>query len=447
MSFVIPPALLSVLILVVGALVILCLITRLTSNAALLATIGVVTLLVAAVPAISAEPLTMVAVLAIVLASVVAMLLVPGTELHETTQRPEVAALVLLGASGAIVLATAGDLLSAVVGLETLSLAAAVLVGLSRGVRPVEAAFKYFVLAAISFAVLVYGMGLIFLSTGSFAWPAPAGVESPYGWIWILGVTLAAIGISYKLAVVPLHWGPLDAYTAAAPGLAGYVMAASKLGAVFALGRLVAGATVPLWPLFVGIGLVSIVWGTFGALAQREVRRMLAYSTVANAGFVILALGCGADGRAAAVFYTVVYSFTALLIFAALAGRGTGGLAFADVASERFSPLRALALTLGLLSLSGIPPTPGFWVKLAVLDASWSTAGFWPTLIAALGGVAGVLYYLRPVPDLLSAARSAGAARLPGSPSPAVILAGVAVIVLGLAPGLAYALARLASGA
>ena len=161
------------------------------------------------------------------------------------------------------------------------------------------------------------------------------------------------------------------------------------------------------------IGLLSIVLGTLAALAQTELRRLLAYSAVANAGFLALALGCGAEGRAASIFYVVTYATTALLAFAALAGRGTEPLALRDIRLEGMGALRALALVLALLSLAGIPPTPGFWAKLAVLDASWSAIGLWPTLIAALGGVFGALYYLRPMPDLLAVVRTAGATTPP----------------------------------
>jgi NADH-quinone oxidoreductase subunit N len=173
---------------------------------------------------------------------------------------------------------------------------------------------------------------------------------------------------------------------------------------------------------------------------------MLAYSAVANAGFLALALGAGAEGRAAAVFYVVTYATTALLAFAALSGRGTGPLALADIKLEGMGALRALALGLGLLSLAGIPPTPGFWAKLAVLDASWQAFGMWPTLIAALGGVFGALYYMKPLPDLLSVVREAGMTRLPRSSAPAVLVAGVVVVFTAVAPGLVYLLARMATG-
>jgi NADH-quinone oxidoreductase subunit N len=243
----------------------------------------------------------------------------------------------------------------------------------------------------------------------------------------------------------------VDVYTAGAPAVTGFVMAASKVAAVIALSRLIASmsqglqAPLPLAAVLVVIGLISIVFGTFAALAQTDLRRLLAYSAVANAGFLALALGCGAEGRAASIFYVVTYATTALLAFAALSGRGTGPLALADIKMEGMGALRALGLALALLSLAGIPPTPGFWAKLAVLDAAWSAIGFWPTLLAALGGVFGALYYLKALPDLFAVVRQSGASRLPSS-SAAVVVAGAAVVFGAVAPGVVYLLARLATG-
>lgn len=450
----IPPALISVIILSVGALVVLLFTTPLTRNTLWLTTLGALTLVLAVLPSLRADGATLAATLTVVAAGIVGMLLLHSVEIEEPSQKPEIAALLLLGSAGGIVFATAGDLLSAVIGLETLSLSGATLVALSRGMRPLEAAFKYFVLAAISAAVLLFGIGLVFMATGSFAWPTLAAADPAYRWLLLAGVLLVGLGFAYELALVPLHFGTVDAYTAGAPAVTGFVMAASKVAAVIALSRLVgsmsqgipAGVMLPLSSVLIVIGLLSIVLGTFAALAQTELRRLLAYSAVANAGFMALALGCGADGRAASIFYVVTYATTALLVFAALAGRGTDPLHLRDVKLEGMGALRALALVLGLLSLAGIPPTPGFWAKLAVLDATWAAIGFWPTLIAALGGVFGALYYLRPMPDLLAVVREAGASRLPASTTPAVVLAGAVVVFAAVAPGLVYALARFATG-
>jgi NADH-quinone oxidoreductase subunit N len=164
---------------------------------------------------------------------------------------------------------------------------------------------------------------------------------------------------------------------------------------------------------------------------------MLAYSAVTHAGFIALAVGSGPTGPLTAAFYAAIYGSMAMLVFAALAGTRGG-----DVST--LGPLRGGALALGLFSLSGIPPTPGFWAKLAVLVVAWQSAGALPTLIAVAGGVFSVLYYLRPLPDIFAALRAradASATPLVRAPVPGVVLAGALVVVLGLAPGLVWALA------
>ncbi|MBI4492346.1 MAG: hypothetical protein HY690_06090 [Chloroflexi bacterium] len=438
--FGIPANLLAVAVLCAGALVLLGLAAPLTQRSGWIQAITVAAAVLAALAAASAGGAE-VAVWAIAGACVLAVLLLPSLELQEPTQRPEAAALLLLAGGGAIALATGSDLVQMVLGLETLALSAAVLVAMGQGEAPLEAAFKYFVLGAVSFALLIYGLGLIYLATGSLALPQLPAADPAMRGALIAGLLLVALGFAFELAAVPLHWGALDAYTAAAPGVAGYVMAASKLAAVLALARLAVAAEAPLSQVLAGVGLVTIAWGTIGALAQRDLRRLLAYSAVAHGGFLALALGAGPDGRQAAVFYALVYGAMALLVFASLAGRGTGPLALEQLDAEPLGKLRNLALVLGLFSLAGIPPTPGFWAKLAVLGPAWHVLGPLPAALAALGGVAGVLYYLRPVPDLLAALRAAAPLPRPTT-SPAVALAGLAVLVLGLVPGVAWALAQ-----
>src|ERR1700674_3867843 len=214
-------------------------------------------------------------------------------------------------------------------------------------------------------------------------------------------------------------------------------MSASKLAAVFALARLVQAAGVELGQLLVWVGSLTIVWGTFGALGQAaDLRRMLAYSAVTHAGFIGLALGSGPNGPQTAAFYAAMYGSMAMLVFAALAGTGATEL-------RAMGRLRAVALGLGLFSLGGIPPTPGFWAKLAVLVIAWQFAGPLPTLIAVAGGVFSVLYYLRPLPDLFAAVRGEPAqAPARAVVVPGVIVATVAVVALGLSPGLVWPLAH-----
>jgi NADH-quinone oxidoreductase subunit N len=425
----------SIVVLVAGAVVVLLLAQPISPHPRVVSLLGLPFAIVAAILGVQAPQPIALAVVALSIVCALALLVLPVLDSAVPAHVAEAAALLLLGTAGAIGLANATDLLQVVVGLETLALSAVVLVALGAGERTLEAAFKYIVLGAISLAGLLYGLGLVYLSTGSLAFPTAAQIGANP--LTLAGVVLVGLGIAFELAIVPLHWGALDAYTAAAPGLAGFVMSASKLAAAFALGRLVLAAGLELGQILIWVGSLTIVWGTFGALAQAgDLRRMLAYSAITHAGFIGLALGSGPNGPTTAGFYAAVYGSMAMLVFAGLAGERVIDL-------RRIGPLRALAVGLGLFSLSGIPPTPGFWAKLAVLVVAWQSAGSLPTLIAVGGGVFSVLYYLRPLPDLFAALRTPEAVRRPVL-VPGVLVATLAVVVLGLFPGLAWFLVRAA---
>jgi NADH-quinone oxidoreductase subunit N len=419
--------------LVLGALVTVGLAGPLTKHPWVLTAIGLAAAIAAAILAdgSGSTPLVVYAVAAF---AAITLLLIPRLELQFDQQRPEAVALLLLAGAGTIALATGGDLLQMAIGMETLSLSAALLVALGHGEAAAEAAFKYFLLAAVSLASLIYGLGLIYLSTGSIGFPAAGVAPTP---LLAAGIILMTTGFAFELALVPLHWGALDAYTAAAPGAAGAVMALSKLGAIAAIVRLAPlGGSSFLFVLGM-VGLLSAVWATFGALAQREIRRLLAYSAIAHAGFLAMAAASGAPGRQAAIFYVVVYGSTAMLVFAALSGLGPEPISFAELPTK-LGLQRSLALCFGLMSLAGIPPLPGFWAKLALFGPSWRILGPVPTFIGVAAAVAAAVYYLMPVPDLWSALRLPAAGRPAGNP--AVVLAALTVVVLAIVPGFLWTL-------
>jgi NADH-quinone oxidoreductase subunit N len=350
----------------------------------------------------------------------VAMLLLHASELQDDRQRPECAALILVGSIGAIVLATGVTLLEIAIGVEMLSLSAAALVALGKGTRPLEAGFKYFLLTAVTFASLLFGMSLVFLGNGSVAIPSAAtGIVAA-------GVALIVIGLAFKLAVVPVHFGALDAYTAGPSSFVGFIMIASKLGAALALVRIVAAAGPAIEQLVLGLGLLTIGFGVLASFAQTDLRRLLAYSAVAHAGFIAVAAASPVGGADAARFYVLNYGAAAALAFAALAGTGTDGFSIARLGSGDggLGRARSALLLLSLLSLAGVPPLPGFWAKLAVLVAVWKSWGTLATSLVALGGVIGIIYYLKPMPDLLAQSRRAGVN---------VVALLLALVVLGLA--------------
>src|SRR5205807_1596016 len=277
----------------------------------------------------------------------------------------------------------------------------------------------------------VGGVGLLLVPVLEAAVPEHVAEAAA---LLLLG-TAGAIGLAASTdllqAVVGLETLALSAVTLVALGAG-----ARALEAAFKY--LVLGA-ISLAGLLFGLGLVILGTGSLGfptatqvagspLVLAADLRRMLAYSAVTHAGFIGLALGSGPNGPTTAAFYAAVYGSMAMLVFAALAGQREPQL-------RSLGPFRAVALALGLFSLGGIPPTPGFWAKLAVLVVAWQAAGPLPTLIAIAGGVFSVLYYLRPLPDLFAAVRGDGA---PARPVlvPGVLVAALAVVGLGLFPGI-----------
>ncbi|HLG71930.1 MAG TPA: proton-conducting transporter membrane subunit [Chloroflexota bacterium] len=419
----------SLVCLLVGALVVIAFATPLTKQPWVLTGLAMAAAVASAFFSAHLDGSRMVVVHAVAIFLLIALLLMPRLELHVDQQRPEAVALLLLAGVGTIVLATGGDLLQLVIGMETLSLSSVLLVAMGWGQAPAEAAFKYFVLAAVSLAALVYGLGLIYFSTGSVAFPDLS--RGAPNLVLLAGVVLMTAGFIFELALVPLHWGALDAYTAAAPGAAGAVMALSKLGAILAIVRLAPlGGSSFLFVVGM-VGLLTAVWATIAALSQREIRRLLAYSAIAHAGFLAMAAGSGDAGRPAAIFYVVVYGATAMLVFASLAGLGPEPISFAELPA-RLGVQRSLALCFGLMSLAGIPPLPGFWAKLALFGPTWRALGPVPTIIGIAAAVAAAVYYLAPIPDLwnglkLPSRRAAGNA--------GVVLAALTVLLLTVVPG------------
>jgi NADH-quinone oxidoreductase subunit N len=192
------------------------------------------------------------------------------------------------------------------------------------------------------------------------------------------------------------------------------------------------------------VGLVTIGFAVLASFAQDDLRRLLAYSAVAHAGFLAVGVGSGVAGGTAVAFYVVGYGAAALLAFACLAGTGTGALpvsALKPGGSVQLGPARSVGLMVALLSLAGVPPFPGFWAKLAILKACFGQWGTLATALAALGGVLGIIYYLRPLPDLLAQAKETrGQGTLDALVAVGATLA--VVLVLSFVPSLAWDLAR-----
>lgn len=322
----------------------------------------------------------------------------------------EVYVLMLVATLGAAVLVASSHLISLFLGLELLSVS---LYGMISYLRtrplPLEAGLKYLVLAAVSSAFLLFGIALIYAALGTMELPRIAGLMLGAGFdqrLVFSGLTLVITGLGFKLAVVPFHlWTP-DVYEGAPAPVTAYIATVSK-GAIFAaLLRYFQGARlveVPsLFLLFSAIAVVSMIAGNLLALLQDNLKRILAYSSIAHLGYLLVAFLAGGSLAVVAVaFYLVAYFVTTLGAFGVISILSNGEKGPATIATYRGlfwrRPVLAAIFTVMLLSFAGIPMTAGFLAKFYVIAAGASSAKWTLVLTLAITSAVGLYYYLRVV--------------------------------------------------
>lgn len=365
--------------------------------------------------------------------------------------------LVLLATVGMMVMASGSNLASIYVGLELMALSTYVLAGyFRREVKSHEAASKYFVLGALSSGVLVYGLSLLYgelgtLDLASMAAALRGGENTP---ALLTGLALLACGFLFKVAAVPFHMWTPDVYEGAPTPITAFMSVGPKAAAfaiflrVF-LGGL--GALAPYWVWLVGGSAVAtMIWGNLAALTQENVKRMLAYSSIAHAGYALLGLMAGSElGVQSVLFYMLVYLVSNLGAFGfviLLESRGYAGETVADYAGlARRQPLAAFGMLLFLLSLGGIPPTAGFMGKLYVFAAAVNAGYVWLVVVAVLMSAVSLYYYLRIAMQmyLREPAEEEGAEVLTARwTARAIGACGVCVLVIGVYPAPFAAAAR-----
>lgn len=391
----------------------------------------------------------------ILLGTLLAVLVSQGELARLRLDHPEYYPLVLLSATGAIVLASAGDLITMLLGLEIMSLAVYALAAWRQGSRQSEeAGMKYFLLGAFGSALLIYGIALTFGAAGRFDFAGIAAVYGTpgygFGTLATLGGVLILAGLGFKAALVPFHqWAP-DVYTGAPTPVTAFMAVVVKTAAFAVLVRIAStvyaalGATAvgELLPVALGILVgATLVVGNFGALLQRGVKRMLAYSSVAHAGYLGLGvLVAGTVGTAAVMVYLTAYTLMTVGAFAVLSAvtsdddRGDELERFAGLASRR--PYLAAAMTVFLLSLAGIPPLAGFVGKVLVFQAALA-AGYGSLAVLGIAtSVVAVVYYARVVTYMYFRDPEGEVGRPLGrSLSVAVAIALAGTIAFGLLPG------------
>ncbi len=316
----------------------------------------------------------------------------------------------LFGLLGIMVLASGYSLLVSYLGLELLSLSLYAMVAFNRE-SPVaaEAAMKYFVLGAIASGILLYGMSLVYGVTGTLTIPgiqaAVAGGQAGSVPLW-LGLAFLVGGIAFKFGAVPFHmWAP-DVYQGAPTAVTLYIGTAPKLGAL-ALGVRILVEGLPdlggYWQVMLGVlAVLSLLLGNVVAIAQTNLKRMLAYSTIAHVGFILLGFVAGSpEGIQAALFYTVIYVIMAAAAFGFLVLLSSRGEDVEELDDLRGlwqrSPWFALMMVLIMVSMIGVPPLAGFYAKWWVLSALLDAGYLGLAIVAVVASVIGAYYYLRVI--------------------------------------------------
>jgi NADH-quinone oxidoreductase subunit N len=364
----------------------------------------------------------------------------------ERVRHAEYYALLLLASTGMMLAASAIDLLILYLGLELMTLCSYILVGITRD-RSVsnEAAIKYFLLGSFASALLLYGIGLVYGVTGATDYAAIASAVSERSLgqhpLLPIGVALVAAGLAFKIAAVPFHaWAP-DAYQGASAPVAAFLAAGSKAAGLAVLGRVCLVAFAPeqrIWSgILVGLAALSMAVGSLLAVSQSNMKRLLAYSSIAHAGYALLGLIPGTpEGASATMTYAFVYSFMTLGAFGVVVGLGQRGedlVGYHGLSAT--APGTAGLMFLFLLSLTGIPPTAGFAAKFAVILSVVRAGHIVLAVLAVLCSVVSAFFYLRvAVLMYMREPEGSAPARFPAAVSAALAVAALVTIIGGIFP-------------
>ena len=359
-------------------------------------------------------------------------------------------ALILFSIVGMIMMATATDLLVVFIALEVLSLAVYVLTAIRRDHLPgTEAAFKYFLLGAFSSAFFLYGIAFTYGVTGSTRLAAVGAFLSAQSMtnnpMILLALGLLLVGFAFKISAVPFHMWTPDAYEGAPAIVTGFMSTGVKAAAFAAFARVFLSAFEPFkdeWaPVVALIAIATMILGTVVGVAQSNLKRMLAYSSIAHGGYLLVGLvAANQVGKAAILFYLLAYSVTNLAAFGVIALVGSRDKAndnlrdYAGLWHTR--PALAALMTVCLLSLGGLPPTAGFIGKWYIFSAAVSAGYYSLAVIGMLTSVISVFFYLRVVVMMYMAEREGDAVqvRVTGLGMAALAVSIAAIFYLGVLP-------------
>ncbi|GJE02925.1 NADH-quinone oxidoreductase subunit NuoN [Methylobacterium isbiliense] len=382
----------------------------------------------------------------VLLGSIAALLLARDLFERERIARFEYPILIVLSSIGMLIMVSANDLIGLYLGLELQSLAAYVIASFHRDdVRSTEAGLKYFVLGALSSGMLLYGASLVYGFTGHVSFPGivTALRETQVGLGVVLGIVFVAAGVAFKLAAVPFHMWTPDVYEGAPTPVTAFFASAPKMAAMAMAVRVFVGAfpgVIDEWrQIIVFVAIASMALGSFAAIGQRNIKRLMAYSSIANVGYALIGLAAGTqEGVRGVVVYMAVYLAMTLGAFAVILGLRRGNRMFDTIDDlsglSRTHPWLAFCLAAMMFSLAGIPPLAGFFAKFYVFAAAIQAGLVALAVIGVVTSVIGSYYYLRIVKVMYF--DEAQPAYEPLAPGLRIVLAvsSVVVILLGIVP-------------
>jgi NADH-quinone oxidoreductase subunit N len=342
--------------------------------------------------------------IAAIIGSATAILLSLDYLEREGSRRFEYAVLILLSTLGMLLLVSAADLIALYLGLELMSLSLYVLAAIDRdSERSTEAGLKYFVLGALSSGMLLYGASLIYGFTGTVTFTGIAQASGQGGIGLVFGLVFLFAGFCFKVSAVPFHMWTPDVYEGAPTPITAFFAAAPKVAAIAMFVR----ATIVSFPaiasqwqqIIVFVAIASMVLGAFAAIGQRNIKRLMAYSSIGHMGFALIGLAAGTeDGVRGVVIYMAIYLTMTLGTFACILAMRRDGTLVEDIGDlaglSRTNPALALFLAILLFSLAGIPPLAGFFAKFYVFLAAMGAGLYTLAVIGVLASVVGAYYYL-----------------------------------------------------
>lgn len=366
--------------------------------------------------------------------------------------------LALFAMLGQMIMISASSLLSIYLGVELMSLSLYALVAMRRdNVRATEAAMKYFVLGALASGFLLYGMSMLYGATGTLdireisAAVASGTINKT---ILVFGLVFLVAGLAFKLGAVPFHMWVPDVYDGSPTAVTLLLGGAPKIATFAICIRLLVEGLLPMafdWQqMLMVLAVLSLAIGNLTAIAQTNIKRMLAYSTIAQIGFVLLGLLAGVAGTnnqtgidaaySASMYYVITYVLTTVGTFGTLMLLSRAGFDADNIADfkglSKRSPWFALVMTILLFSLAGVPPMMGFAAKFAVLNSVLATGQLWLTIFAVLFSLIGAYYYLRVVKTIwFDEPVDSSAIVAPGDMKVILSVNGIAVLLLGALPG------------